>query len=113
MATIAIDNKEQLDTLRELVGEDNLFPYTDFPIDENTIIGITLYRKDPDAQYPNSLDGSREFLETRDGFLPSELREKIIKALWRINPNPEVIEKLKKLGVTLIYPDGKKKGWIS
>ena len=113
MAKIAIDNKEQLQTLRELIGEQNLFPYTDFPLDENTIIGITLYKKDPDSLHPNTYDGSREFLESRDGMLPPELRDRIIKELWKINPNPEIIEKLQKLGVTLIYPDGKKKGWIS
>lgn len=103
MAKIRVDNIEAINTLREIVKSDDLFPYADYnPTDDNVIISITLYKKDPDN--PNLKYASREFNELEDGKINLPLRTAIFQELWKINPDIELVKKLESLGISLEIP---------
>lgn len=110
---IRIDNQEAVKHLRDLVGADDLFPYADYnPTDSDIVVSITIYRRDVDN--PSLKRGSREFIEDKDGPLSTEVRQAIFNDLWKVNPNTDVIEKLKKLGIEIVYPESPKQrnGWL-
>lgn len=110
MAKIDVTNKEQLAKLRELLGDDDLFPYADYLLDESTVIGITLYKKDED-KIQSFMEGSTEYREDKHGILDKKLRENIIKALWGTTLDKSKIQKCSELGIE-IEANGKKKGWL-
>ena len=110
MANIRVDNQEAIKTLREVVGSDDLFPYADYGTDDpNVTIAITIYKSDKETD--NFKFASREFLESKDGKLSSSLRRQLLEELWQFNPNQELIEKLKTLGINIIYPNKKFGVW--
>lgn len=112
MAKIDITDKEQLKKLRELLGDEELFPYADFPLDDTTVVGITLYKKgEENAAGKLFLEGSTEYREDKHGFLSQKLRESIIKGLWGVTLDKSKIEKCNELGID-IEANGKKKGWL-
>lgn len=106
MAEIKVEDRKAIQTLREIVGSDELFPYVDYdPADPDVSISITLYKKDKDN--PNLKYGSKEFSEDSVNKLSDPLRVMLIQELWRFNTDQEVIEKLKSLGITLKFPNVK------
>ena len=112
MARIDITDKEQLTKLRELLDDDDLFPYADFALDDSTVVGITLYKKGEENGIGKPyLEGSTEYREDKHGALSTKLREAIIRALWGITLDQSKIEKARSLGIE-IDAAGKKKGWL-
>lgn len=97
---------EDIGKLREVVGED-IFPYMDYT-PENTVIQITLTHKDTDTGERKYLSSSREYDEAVDGILPEEIRNAILDNLHRYEPNIEMINKLKMLGIEIVFPMKKK-----
>ena len=103
MAKILVTDPTAVQTLRELTGSKKLFPFADYsPSDPKVYIGITLYREHDDN--PNLKAASDDFIETAETRLPSEVREAIFNQLIRINPDSDIIEKLKTLGFEIEFP---------
>jgi hypothetical protein len=111
MADIKLDDLESIQKLRDIVGTD-LFPFRDYdPDDPNVTISITLYRRDSNNHVYKT--GSKEFDEEEFGRLSDVLRTAIIQELWQLNPDQEIIEKLKSLGITIRMPSiNKKRTWL-
>jgi hypothetical protein len=111
MAEIKVDNKEAIQTLREIVKSEELFPYADYSsTDEEIYITINIYRKD------NERGGlkfsSREYDEEHDGRLSLPLRTALFQELWKFNPDVDLIRKLESLGISLKFPSNRT-GWFS
>jgi len=109
MAEIKVDTKEIIQTLREIVKSDDLFPYADYDVnDPDVYITITLYKKDPETGLKY---GSRDYEEEHDGKLNLTVRTPLFDELVKFNPDVELIKKLESLGITLKFPQ-KTRGWL-
>lgn len=111
MAKIRVDDQKAVKALREIVGSDDLFPYSDYALDDPKVhISITVYREHDDN--PNLKTASRECIETNDGKLPEGLRKMLLQHLWKINPDQALIEKMRAIGIEVVYP-GDSKGMFN
>lgn len=108
MAEIKVDSTETIKKLREITKSEELFPYADYDInDPNVYVTMTIYRKDPETGLKY---GSREYDEEHDGKFILTLRTQLFQELLQFNPDSELIEKLKLLGITLKFPQ--RGGWF-
>lgn len=109
MAKIKVDDPSAIKTLRELTGAKNLFPFADYDInDPKVYIGIVLYKEHEDN--PQLKSSSGEFVETAEIKLPPDVRKVIFNTLVKINPDEELVKKLKDLGIEIVFPDENRRG---
>lgn len=109
MAKININDPKQLETLRQLLKEDEVFPFAGFSTnDTNVKISIKISRLLDGDHYPTE---TPEYDEAIFGLLPDDIRKAIFKHLAKMNPNPEVTSKLKELGVDIVFAPIKHSFW--
>ena len=103
MAKINVNDPVQLKTLRELLNDEDIFPFADVdPNDPNVTITIGVeIRKDGDT-YPTI----KHFDEAKDGKLSQALRKNILNELSKINPVLDIVDKMKQLGIEVVYGRG-------
>ena len=98
---INVNDKDQLNALRDLLKDELAFPFADLSAnDEFSHIVIQIVTKKPEDNWSSV---SKEFDESINGKLSYDLRKKLFEEMGKSNVDPEIHEKLEKLGIQIVY----------